>query len=138
MDRALALIDARLPCSAAGLEGGTRARGLTAIGMPLENLATGARLAGAADFRSDRRGRRQCAGRPRLAVRPEQVDAVPAHRRRRRRRRSTFTAWPRSTDRAGRWPQKLPGRAAPKLVAETLQLIDGFSWLDERVGLVPL
>ena len=78
MDRALAFVGERLPASADVLEAELRERGWTRVGMPLENLATGAKLLGRrADFRVVRIDTDQ-KDSPRLAVRAEAVDAVLA------------------------------------------------------------
>ena len=46
MDRALALVEERLPRAAGEIEAELRRRGWTAVGMPLENLAAAAKLLG--------------------------------------------------------------------------------------------
>jgi hypothetical protein len=128
MDRALALLQRRLPASAAALENELAGQGMTAIHMILESVATGAELLGRpvpfqiAKVDSDR-----------LAVRPEQVEAVSAvvdlakkevyfHGLSRVRRIERMVA------------QRFPGRVGPELVAQTLPLMKGFAWLDEPSG----
>ena len=90
MDRALALIARRLPCAAAQVEVELGQQGLTGVGMSLENVIDGARLLGRpADFRIVRIGsgkgnkqsgrcgpRRGALTDDRLAIRPDQVEAV--------------------------------------------------------------
>ena len=128
MDRALALIDKRLPCSADALEAELAQRGLTAVGMCLENVADGAKL-----LKRPARFKIVRLEAGRLAVRPKQVDAAPAivdtakkdiyfHGL------ATVGAIHRTVS------QHYHGRVGTKLVAEALQLTEGFSWLDQRGG----
>jgi hypothetical protein len=74
MDRALALIAQRMPCSAAKLEAELAEQGLTAIGMSLDNIAVAARLLGRpVDFQIVNV---QNGDAGRLLVRPDQVPAA--------------------------------------------------------------
>ncbi len=128
MDRALALIDKRLPCSADALEAELAERGLTSVGMCLENVANGAKLLKRpAPFKivSLEAGR--------LAVRPRQVNAAPAIIDLAKkvvyfRGLATVGAINRTISKCYR------GRVGTKLVAEAVKLAEGFSWLDERAG----
>ncbi len=76
MDRVLALIASRLPCSASELEAELAREGLTAVGMSIESVAIGARLLNrpvtfeVVNVRSGHEGR--------LVVLPTQIPAVLA------------------------------------------------------------
>ena len=84
MDRALALIAERLPCSAAQIEGRAgRPGGLTAIGLPLESVAVGARGCSGRPVPLPHRRRAAAACEPRPAGGPAR-----AGKDRRRHRRS--------------------------------------------------
>jgi hypothetical protein len=133
MDRALALVEERLPAAADALEAELRQRGWTAVGMTLESLAVAARLLGRqADFRVVKIIP-QRKDSPRLAVRAEQIDAVLAivdavkkdvyfH----------GLATIRQVERSV--AARFPGCVGTELVRQTLLLMEGFSWLDEKSG----
>jgi len=76
MERALALISNRLPCSATQIETELAQQGLTAVGMSIESVAVGARLLDrpvafqVVNVRSGQEGR--------LVVQPDQIQAVMA------------------------------------------------------------
>jgi hypothetical protein len=133
MDRALALVGQRLPASADALEAELRECGLTKINMALENLATGARLLGRrADFRVVRIDPERKHS-PRLAVRPEQVDAVPAIAD--AAKKDVYfhgLATARQVEKS--LAARFPGCIGPELVRQTLQLVKGFAWLEEKSG----
>ena len=128
MDRALALIDQRLPCPAERIEAELAQERLTAIGMSLEGLATGAKLL----------------ERPvsfsivkidggRLAVRPGQVDATLAIIDLAK-KETYFHGLSTAAGIERMVSEKYPDCVGPELVAQTLQLVEGFSWLDEESG----
>jgi hypothetical protein len=128
MDRALALIEERLPCPADVLQSELARQGLTAIGMPLESVATAARL-----LERPVRFRLMGVESGRLAVRPEQADAVPtivdlAKKEIYFHGLSTIKRVERLVS------EKFPERVGAELVAQTLPLVPGFSWLDQRTG----
>jgi hypothetical protein len=133
MDRVLATIDARLPGSAAAIEAELVRRGWTAVGMPLANVATAARLLDrAVDFRVVEIQPERDGGRS-LAVRPQQVGAVLA----------TIDAAKKDVYFHGLATieeierivaARFPEGAGRELVAETLQLVAGFEWLDQASG----
>ena len=133
MDRALAWIDGRLPCSIAELEDELASQGLTAIRMPLENVATGAKLL---ERQPSFKIVRVDAGSPeggKLAVRPDQVAAVMAIVDLAKKEIYFHgLATVEQIDHA--ISRKFPGSAGSKLVSQTLRLIDGFAWLDEASG----
>ena len=133
MDRALALVEERLPCAAGEIEAELRRRGWTAVGMPLENLATAAKLLGrAADFRVvkidlDRKGS------PRLAVRAGQVEATPMIAD--AAKKDVYFHGLATIERIQRLAAaKFAGGVSGELVEQTLRLVEGFSWLDEKSG----
>ena len=133
MDRVLATIQSSLPRPAAEIEAELGRRGWTAIGMPLDNVATGARLLGrVADFRvvgivperSDS---------PRLAVRSDQVNAVLAIVD--AAKKDIYFHGLATVEEIDRVvTTKFPGGVGRDLVAQTVQLIEGFSWLDPKSG----
>jgi len=138
MDRALKLIARRLPCSAARLEAEFARVGLTAIGMQLESVATGARLLERPEsFRivkitSGTPGTSQPEDN-RLVVRPDQVDATLATvdlAKKEAYFHGLTTV--ESVERA--IVRKFPDCADRALVVQTLKLIEGFTWLDEATG----
>lgn len=128
MDRMLAWLNTRLPAPVERLEAEMSATGLTRVGMGLDNVAAAAKLLGrAVPLRVIRVGRRQ------LAVRPEQVAAVPAIVELANKEvfyhgLSTIAAIDAGL------AEKHPGCLGQQLVAETLQLVDGFQWLDQSKG----
>jgi len=127
MDRALALIEQRLPCPAARLEAEMAECGLTAVGLQLENLATGAELLG----RPVTFGVVTVDG-GRLAVRSNQIDVTLAIVD--QAKKEAFFHGLSTVRRIERLVAKrFPGRVNSKIVAETLRLIDGLCWL-EREG----
>jgi hypothetical protein len=128
MERALALIDQRLPCPAERIEAELAQERLTAVGMSLEGVATGAKLL----------------ERPvsfsivkidggRLAVRPGQVDATQAIVD--LGKKETYFHGLSTVSSIGRTiSARFPGCAGSELVAQTLPLVEGFSWLHEESG----
>ena len=133
MDRALAFVGERLPASADVLEAELRERGWTRVGMPLENLATGAKLLGRrADFRVVRIDTDQ-KDSPRLAVRAEAVDAVLAIVD--AAKKAIYFHGLATVGRIERLvAARFPDCVGPELVAQTLRLVEGFAWLDEASG----
>ena len=133
MDRALALVEERLPAAAADLEAELRQHGWTTVGMSLEGLATGAKLLGRrTDFRVVRIDPERKQG-PRLAVRADQVEAAPAIAD--VAKKEVYFHGLATAERIERLvAAKFPGAVDAELVRQTLQLIDGFSWLDDRSG----
>jgi hypothetical protein len=133
MDRALAFIHSRLPGPAAEIEAELVRRGWTSIGMPLENVATGARLLGrTADFRVVEVDPEQVNG-PRLAVRSSHVNAVLAIVD--SAKKDVYFHGLATIEEIARVAAvKFPGSAGRELVAETLQLVGGFAWLDKKAG----
>jgi hypothetical protein len=133
MDRSLALVRQRLPAAAEALEAELRQRGWTGVDMSLEGLATGAKLLGRRTGFCVVRIDPQRKSSPRLAVRPDQVEAAPAVADLARKAvyfHGLATAGQIERLAAARFP----AAAGPELVRQTLQLIDGFSWLDEKSG----
>ncbi len=133
MDRALALVEERLPAAAADLEAELRQRGWTTVGMSLEGLATGAKLLGRrTDFRVVRIDPERKQG-PRLAVRADQVQVAPAVAD--MAKKEVYFHGLATAERIERLvAAKFPGAVDAELVRQTLQLIEGFSWLDDRSG----
>jgi hypothetical protein len=128
MERALELIQRRLPCPAAEIEAELAEKGLTAIGMSLEGVATGAKLLGRPlGFRIVK------VDRQRLAVKPDQVAATAAIVD--LAKKEIYFHGLSTADKMNRMvTTKFPGSAEPQLVVQAIRLIDGFSWLDESSG----
>ncbi|MHC4179124.1 MAG: sigma factor-like helix-turn-helix DNA-binding protein, partial [Planctomycetota bacterium] len=128
MDRTLALIEERLPCSVDKIEQQLARQGLTAIGMSLEGVATGAKLLGRPlSFRIVKINTR------RLAVRPDQVDATLAIVDLAK-KETYFHGLSTAAGIEQMVSEKLSGCVSPELVTQTLSLIEGFSWLDAESG----
>jgi hypothetical protein len=163
MDRALALISDRLPCSAEQLEGELARHGLTAIGMSLDSVAVAARLLDRpvpfqiVSVRTGPEGR--------LAVKPDQIQAVTAaidvakrdvyfHGLTTIEQTQQAIAGAKTAakgDQAAAVAGELSRRASHarrsaksdasslcRLVRQTVRLMDGFCWLDESAGWVHL
>ncbi|MEE8452375.1 MAG: sigma factor-like helix-turn-helix DNA-binding protein [Thermoguttaceae bacterium] len=128
MDRALAMIERRLPCSVAELEAELATKSLTAVSLPLESIAKGAKLLGrAVAFKIVK------VDGGKLAVRAQQIAAVAAAVD--LAKKEVYFHGLATVDQIDRaTSEKFPGISQPKLVRQILQLIDGFSWLDERSG----
>jgi len=133
MDRALELIARRLPAPAAELEAELAHRGMTAVGMCLENLAAGAKLLGRPESFRIVRVQSDHGRDPRLAVRPAQAEAVPiivdAARK-----AVYFHGLGTVEQIERRCAAKTSGRAGSELVRRCLPVMEGFVWLDERRG----
>ncbi|MBN2476594.1 MAG: hypothetical protein JXB62_18430 [Pirellulales bacterium] len=128
MDRVLSLIDRRLPLAASEFEAEMAARGLTAIGMRLESVATGARLLDRpVTFKIVK------LGTDRLVVRPEDVDAATAVVDVAK-KEIYFHGLATVEKIEQAVSEKFPVPVAVKLVTAALPLIDGFSWLDQSSG----
>jgi len=133
MDRALELIARRLPAPAAELEAELVRQRLTAVGMCLENVAAGAKLLGRPEvFRivqvPSERGRDS-----RLAVRPNQVEAVPVVAD--AARKAVYFHGVATVEGIERHcSEKTSGRVSAELVRRCLPVMEGFVWLDERRG----
>ena len=127
-DRALRFVESRLPAAAEAVEAELERDGLTAVGLQLEALAAAAGL-----LERPVRFRVVSVDGRRLAVTPEQVEAVPSIVDLARKEiyfhgLSTVAQIERLA------AEKHPDRVGPRLVAETLPLVDGFAWLDEPGG----
>jgi hypothetical protein len=133
MDRALALVEQRLPAAAAALEAELHERGWTAVGMPLENLATAAALLGRrGDFRVIKIDPDEKQS-PRLAVRPDQVAAVPAIAD--VAKKDVYFHGLATVAQIERLAAaRFPDCVGTELVRQTLQSVEGFAWLDESQG----
>lgn len=128
MDRALAMIERRLPCSVVKLEAELAAKSLTDVSLPLESIAKGAKLL---ERRVAFRIVKVDGGR--LAVRPDQAATVLAAAD--LAKKEVYFHGLATTEQIDRViSKKFPGISGPKLIRQTIQLIDGFSWLDERSG----
>ena len=128
MDSALRLIDERLPCPLSSIEAELADRGMTSKGMTLEVVLSGAGLLGRpADVKIAKMGS------DKMAVRPEQLNASMAivelaKKEAYFRGLSTVDSINRIVSR------KFPEGASLALVRETLPLLEGFRWLDEKSG----
>jgi hypothetical protein len=132
-DRALALVVRRLPCPAAEIEAELADRGLTAVGMRLESVAAAAKLLErSAAFRVVKIG--VDGGRDgRLAVTPDDAERVPAVVD--AARKEIYFHGVTTVNRVERaLGEKRGGGASTDLITETLQMLDGFAWLDRRGG----
>jgi hypothetical protein len=128
MDRALALIDERLPCSAERLEAELVHEGLTKVGMCLENIAAGAKL-----LEREIPFKVLKIETGRLAVRPKQVDAAGAIVD--LAKKDVYFHGLGTVGQIDRAVTKrFRGCGGRQLVASVLELIDGFAWLDEPTG----
>lgn len=128
MDRTLALVEKRLPCPADKIEAELAQEGLTAIGMSLEGVATGAKLL--ERFLAFKIVKVDTG---RLAVRPDQVDAALAIAD--LAKKETYFHGLSTVEGIERMvSEKMPGKVSPELVTQTLLLMEGFSWLDEESG----
>lgn len=133
MDRALELIRGRLPAPAAELEQALVDEGLTRVGMCLESVLAGARLL-------DRTAgfvlvdvEPASASSARLAVRPADARLAPAIAD--AARKEVHFRGLTTVERVEQLVAKrLGSRLAGALVAETVRLLDGFRWLDQRGG----
>jgi hypothetical protein len=130
MDRAVRLISERLPCGAAGLEAALVEEGLTAVGLPLESVATGARLLSrSVPFRIVA----VPGGGGRLAVRPDQEKTVATTAD--LAKKEIYFHGLTTMDRIEKAMLARHGsRASPELIRETVMLLEGFRWLDEASG----
>ncbi len=160
MDRVLALMSSRLPCSAAELEAELAQEGLTAVGLSIEGVAVAARLLNrpvtfqVVNVRGGQDGR--------LVVLHSQIPTVMAAIDVTKRdvyfhglttveqtqraiasvekgagAAPSLPAGSGSSRRlagAGRRAGKADASALSRLVRQTVPLIDGFSWLDEPSG----
>ena len=126
MDRALSMLDERLPCAASTFEAELAEQGLTAINMQLESVATGAKLLGReVTFRIVK------VDADRLAVQPKEVEATMAIVD--LAKKEIYFHGLATVETIERIvAEKFPSGIKRELVTEVLPLIDGFSWLDER------
>jgi hypothetical protein len=137
MDRVLTLISERLPSAAAKVEAALVDEGLTAVGLPLESVAVGARLLGRPiPFRVVA----VPGGEGRLAVRPDQEKTVTAAAD--LAKKEIYFHGLTTMDRIEKAMAARHGsRASSELVRETVMLLEGFRWLDQASGwfrLVPV
>jgi hypothetical protein len=141
MDRALAIIAACLPCSAAKIEAELAQQPLTAIGMSVESLMTGAKLLGRPiDFRivtvEDSKPSAGAAD-SRLLIRPDQFDAVLAAAD--LAKKEVYFHGLATVEQIVQALRRQPlaasqGIPCNEVVRQTLMLMDGFCWLDEPTG----
>jgi hypothetical protein len=134
MDRTLAMIEKQLPCSAQAIEAQLAEQKLTAVGMPLEAVVTAARLL-------ERPVRFSLVGvdAARLAVRPEQAEAVAtivdlAKKEIYFHGLSTVERVQQLVSTKSSVHVGSSVHVAAELVAQTLPLLKGFCWLDQRSG----
>ncbi|MCR4414724.1 MAG: hypothetical protein NUV77_20095 [Thermoguttaceae bacterium] len=128
MDRTLAFLAARLPCAVSRLEAELRAAGLTRVGLHLENVRSAGNLL----------------GRPipfavvvvdeeRLAVRRGDEALVPAVVE--MAKKEVYYHGVATVDQlVESLSERFGSRASRAVVTETLQLLDGFCWLDKPGG----
>jgi hypothetical protein len=128
MDRTLAFLGERLPRSAADLEKEMKQAGLTAVGLGLESVATGAALLGRPVPFSI-----VAAGKGRLAVRPAAA-GVPAAVVEAAKKETYYHGLATVGQVLEATGRRFAEQADEVLVVQTLQLMDGFSWLDRASG----
>ena len=127
-DRTMAFLSERLPRSVATLEQEMQQAGLTAVGLRLEQVACAAGL-----LRRPVPFATVAVGKGRLAVRPAQV-GVPAAVVEAAKKEVYYhglAAVGRVVDAIS---ARFPGQEGTAIVTETLQLMDGFRWLDAESG----
>ena len=128
MDRTLDFVQRRLPSSVEVVEAQLVQLGLTAVGLGLEHVDVAARLLGrAVPF---------ClvpVGAGRLAVRPDQA-VVPAAVVEAARKDVYYRGLGHVRQIAETVSGRFPERVDHAIVAETLQLVSGFAWLDRPSG----
>ena len=128
MDRTLEFLDARLPCSVETLEQEMRESGLTVIGLRLENIESAARLLGRpVPFTL------VTIDRGRLAVRLSQ-EAIPPAITELAKKEIYYHGVARVQEIVDLLAPRFLEQVGSQLVAETLQLVHGFSWLDRSDG----
>ncbi|MBN1908860.1 MAG: hypothetical protein JW818_03900 [Pirellulales bacterium] len=128
MDRVLAHLRSALPCPVDTLERDLIERGWTAVGLDLDRVLEGARLLGRETPCTVVR-----IETGRLAVALEQAEA-PAWIIETAKRELYYRGLT-TLKRVNRALQRRDGlRVDPRLMAEVIQLIDGFRWLDRRRG----
>ena len=128
LDRALAMIDDLVPCSADRIEAELVAQGLTAIGMTIEAVAVGAKLLGrAVDFKVVK------SETGRLVIRPEQYDDVLAAMDTAK-KDVYFHGLATVQQIAEAVAAENKRKADSSLTRQTLMLMNGFCWLDEPTG----
>jgi hypothetical protein len=128
MDRVLGLVAGRLPAPAERVEGALVEAEVTAVGMPLESIAGAAKLLGRdPPFRIVR------VEGGRLAVRPDQVD-VPAAAVEAAKKEVYYHGLTTVKQVEASLAGRFPGRIGTELMVQTLQMIEGFRWLDRKTG----
>jgi len=127
-DRTLDFLEQRLPCPVPRLENEMAAAGLTAVGLRLEHVRTAAKLlARPLSFSVIR------VEKGKLAVDPQQA-GVPLAVVELAKKEVYYHGVATVGQIRKALSEKLPGGVGPGIVTETLQLIDGFRWLDEKTG----
>ena len=128
MDRTLAFLEGRLPCAVAVLESEMVRAGLTAVGLRLENVESAAKLLGR---RPPFRLLSVAGGR--LAVAPQQADVPPAvvEAAKKEIYYHGVAMVDRLVELLGR---EFPGRVDAAIVIHSVELIEGFRWLDRASG----
>ena len=134
MDRTLALIAERLPCSAAKIEAELVAQGLTFVGLNLDSVATGARLLGRnVSFKIVKiEDGKSPPPDDRLLIYPEQFDSVLAAVD--LAKKEVYFHGLTTVERIVRGISAAGKHVSRDLVREALKLIGGFCWLDEPSG----
>jgi hypothetical protein len=128
MDRMLAWLDTRLPAAVDQLEAEIRAMGLTRVGLGLDHVTVAAKLLGRNVPLHVVR-----VGRGRLAARPEQVAVVPAIVELATKEVFYHGLTTVATIEA-QLAEKYGAVRGANLVAETLQLVESFQWLNRADG----
>jgi len=128
VDRTLGVLGERLPRSVAVLEREMKEAGLTAVGLRLEHVVAGARLLGRpVPFRI------VTVGKGRLAVHPAQA-AIPAAAIEAAKKETYYHGLAAIGRIVDVLSARFAGQADAVLVAEAIQLMEGFCWLDQATG----
>lgn len=125
MDRTLAFLQERIPCPVEALEQAMAKAGLTAVGLHLTNVKEAARLLGRPIRWSVVR-----VDSERLAVDSRQVD-VPVAVVELAKKKIYYHGVATADSLVETLGEKFSAPVEPAVVRQTLQLIDGFCWLDE-------
>jgi hypothetical protein len=156
MERALSLIEKSLPVPAAKLEAELAKKGLTSVGMSIDAVAAGAKLLNRPvrfsvvkvdDGKSfavrqskiktkqkpDQQHGAKRVNKGYLAVRPEQVEIVPAIADQAK-KKIYFHGLATAAEIMRLLGRRFPHAVEEQLIVEALKLVDGFNWLDESTG----
>lgn len=133
MDRVLSTIHERLPAPAAEIEAELRQCGQTRVGISLDSIATAAKLLGRTTEFCVVDALPKQKKDSRMAIRGDQLDAVPAIVDAAK-KDVYFHGLATVEEIEATAAKKCSAAGGRDLVAKTVQLIEGFTWLDEASG----